>query len=296
MLHKIWAFVVWLFEDYLRAAIFGGAALLFAALADYITAVYFQLGLWQKIALFLGVFLIAFSLIAIIYRQLKRTIKNTKPLSQNNNDQYLDRLIIDSKFPLVNEISTTLQKMADYQNVVLNRLLTRKIKMRKLAKIQETFRKKIGTKTYDNALGNSVKIEILKKEMKRLGLYSDNFSEKDVQLLVEITWVLDEFGVGIPQELDNKEYGEYETQLNNQSAKVNGDKTTELILTYKDLMLGWNSLIVYIHYFPKNLEPVKSMPVEISKTTAQLKHERDQILRTMLHEVSREIEKELRTR
>ena len=128
--------------------------------------------------------------------------------------------------------------------------------------------------------------------MKKLGLYTKNFREEHVQFMIEISWILDDFNVGIPQYLEAEDYKELKTSLNSQTSKIAGDRSGEMILIYQDLVLGLNSITAYIGYFPQ-IEREK-IPYEILKSVKQLKYERDQMLRTFLQNISKEIENELR--
>lgn len=209
----------------------------------------------------------------------------------NHAQQYVNRVIVDSKVPAVLEITDTLQKMADYQNMILNKLMNKEIKANKLANMQKAIQRRLDIKPRDPHLGNTAKIELIKKQMKKLGLYTKDFREEHVQFMVEISWVLNDFNVGIFQYLDNEEYEELKALLNIQTAKIARDKAEEMILIYQDLVLGLNSMIAYIKYFPQKERD--KMPYEMQKSIKQLKYERDQMLKNFLQKISKEIEREL---
>jgi len=212
-------------------------------------------------------------------------------LAETRHENYVDKIIIDSKVPAVLEITNTLQKMADYQNIILNKLLNKKIKKNKLAKIQKAVQTRLQIKSRDPHLGNEVKIQLIKKQMKRMGLYTDYFGEEHVQFMVELSWVLHDCGVGIPQYLDDMEYEQLKTLLNTQTHNIAGDNSEEMILIYQDLVLGFNSMIAYTSYFPKSERD--KIPYEMQKSLTQLKHEREQVLKTYLQKLSKELEGEL---
>jgi hypothetical protein len=97
-------------------------------------------------------------------------IRAYKSGGASSEGDYVDKIIVDSKIPAVLEITNTLQKMADYQNIVLNKLLRKKVKKNKLAKIQKMAQTRLDIKPRDPHLGNEVKIKLIKKQMKRMGL------------------------------------------------------------------------------------------------------------------------------
>ena len=233
-------------------------------------------------------FLVGVFLIWRAYR--KRNVGNGLEITN-----YADKIIVDSKVPAVLEITNTLQRMADYHNIVLNKLLNKKIKRVALAKIQTALRKKLNLPVKDSKLGNSVKIDIIQKQMKKLGIYTKDFNEGVVPFLVEVTWVLDELSAGIPQYLEDEEYKKLHSTLNQQTSHIAGDTLEEMILIYEDLGLGFNSMIAYINYFSK-ADREQRIPEGFDKSTKQLKYERDQILKTYLQKISKEIEAELKSK
>ncbi|MFC1953451.1 hypothetical protein ACFLWR_04905 [Chloroflexota bacterium] len=236
-------------------------------------------------------FIIVFGCIWLGYYIRSKKVK--APKNDVNNNNYVDKIIVDSKVPAVLEITDTLQKMADYQDTCLNKLLNKKIKRPKLLKIRKSLQARLNMDVKDSKLGNSVKIDIIQKEMKKLGMYTKDFKEGIVPFLVEVTWVLDSYDAGMPQYLENEEYTSLYTLLNEQTKNITGDVLEEMILIYEDICLGFNSMIAHINYFPK-AEQLKAISQDLHKSTKQLKHERDQILKTYLQQISKEIAIELK--
>jgi hypothetical protein len=213
----------------------------------------------------------------------------------NPNNEYVNKKLIDSKMPVVLEITSTLQKMADFQNNNLTKLFARKPKVVKLNKIQSELRKRINVEQqyHDINIGDSAKIKLIDKQMKKLDLYTKDFSEGIVPFIVGITWVLDDNNVGLPIYLDCDEYNGYKKSLEQQTKNVASDELGEMILMYEDLALGFNSMIAYVHFLPKS-HITQSVPEGVNKSIKQLMHERDQILRTFLQKVNDKIELELK--
>jgi hypothetical protein len=157
-------------------------------------------------------------------------------IKDNSNVEYVDKMIINSKTPEVLQITATLQKISDYQDDILSKLLAKNVKQRKLADIQTKLQTQLNINPQDNIfVGNAVKIELIKKQMKKLGLYTKNFEEKHVQFMVEAAWVLDKFDVGMPQYFDEDGYIQLKTLLNDQTKNISGEESKESILIYEDL-------------------------------------------------------------
>jgi len=210
-------------------------------------------------------------------------------------NQMADEILIKSKIPQVLEITDTLQKMADYHDAALNKLFGKKVKARKLAKIQSELRERhnINGKFKDSNMGNTAKIKVIHNQVKKLGLYDKDFQEGIVPFMVEVTWTLNDFDVGIPQYLEHEDYQNIKSLLESQTRNIASDDLEEMILSYEDLSIGFGSMIAYINYFPKSYK-TDWIPIGINKTKRQLKYERDQILRTYLQKISKEIEHELK--
>jgi hypothetical protein len=139
-----------------------------------------------------------------------------------------------------------------------------------------------------------VKIELLSKQIKKLNLSSNEFNEEHIKVFIAITWALDEFNAGLPQKLDiDEEYKTLNGLLSVQSQKISNGQAKELILTYLEIALGWNSAILYISYFPESSR-TNMLPPQISKSIRQMKYERDQVLKTLSQIISKAIEEELR--
>lgn len=225
----------------------------------------------------------------ILYSVLKPVVIAQEAPTQKQD--YAHQKIVEKKLPLMLEITNTLQEIANYQNSVLGRLLKRKMKLLTLAKIQKLLQSKLDVKPGNIMLGDNAKIEAITKQFKRLNLPSDKFNDAHVQILLAITWALDKYNFSLLPFLRTPEYKQLETKLDLQTSKISGKDTKELILTYLDLVLGLNSEILYLNAFP---ESQRGVPSSIDKTTNQLRYERDEMLKTLLQTISKEIERELK--
>ncbi|MFC1917598.1 hypothetical protein ACFLXH_02980, partial [Chloroflexota bacterium] len=207
--------------------------------------------------------------------------RSHKSNDADNDHDYVDKIIVGSKVPAVLEITNTLQKMADRQNVILSNLMTRTIRQKKLIKIQQYLQRKLSLRPGDPKLGDAIKIELLSIQIKKLNLSSEEFNEEHIKVFTAITWALDEFDCGLPQKLDgDEEYELINSQLSSQSKNVSGRDAKELLLMYSDVALGWNSAILYISYIPESHRA--NMPPQVNKSIRQMKYERDQVLKTFL--------------
>jgi len=89
-------------------------------------------------------------------------------------------------------------------------------------------------------------------------------------------------------------YQELKGKLSTQTAKVSGKGSVDSITTYLDICLAMNSLILYMHYFPKS--HMNQLPPQVNKPISEIKHDRDIILSILLQRTRKLIEDELHGR
>ncbi|MDO8578255.1 MAG: hypothetical protein Q7R50_03650, partial [Dehalococcoidales bacterium] len=189
----------------------------------------------------------------------------------------IEKTIIDKKLPLVFEITTTLQKMADYQNTVLEGLFRKQPKTAKVIKIQHALQLRLQIIERKMGISDDAKINVIQKELKRIGGYDADFTEGLLPFMVAITWVLHDFELGIPERLTT-EYKNSKILLGEQTKNLSSSNLESMIIIFEDLAMGFNSTIACIHYFPKQ-HINNSLPSGMSKSIQQLTYERDQILK-----------------
>ena len=190
------------------------------------------------ILVYIGAGLMVISVIAaaIKFITFKKTIIITENKNVNQTEDYLHKQLVDIKLPLFKEVTNTLQLMADHQNIYLNRLLERKVKISKMIKIQKTIQAKLDMKPQKVPVGDMAKIKAIVKQVERLHLPLDRFSEEHIKIFLAITWSLDKHGYSLAQFLEQKEYQELDTKLNLQTSKISSNDNSDLILAYKDLV------------------------------------------------------------
>lgn len=225
--------------------------------------------------------------------------KHQKSSKDNKSkNEYLDKIIIDSKAPMVLEITNTLQAMAGQQNIVtMEELSRRRVSAKFAAKLQKESQKRLNIQPKKDfpVLTDAKKSDLMVKEIKKAGLYKRDFDETHVQYLLTIEWVLDKYNKGLSLKLErNDRYQELEKELRGQMAKVSREESINAIVVYLDTCLAINSLMLYRNYFPKT--HINQLPAQANKQLHEIKHDRDIILSILLQRIKKLIEEELRGR
>lgn len=214
------------------------------------------------------------------------------------NNEYANKLIVDSKAPSVLAITDTLQRLTEIESNTTNDILNKKrhVHINMLSKIQNELQHELSIQPNYKCpvMGDIQQRNLIIKEIEKLNLPKDEYNEDYIRLFLALAWILDEkkYNKGLASELEfNKEYEELERQLGLQTAKLSNDKSGAAISAFRNTSLGINSVILFLSYFPNNY--IKKIP-GIDKPAIQTKHERDSILKFLLANVQKTVESELR--
>ena len=231
--------------------------------------------------------------IFLIWRAYKK-----KPIIQKEqiSDNYVNKIIIDSKAPSVLTIPETLKKISNIEAAITDEIMKshRRVKVRMLEKIQKELRHETGIKpNYKFPSMEDVKQRgLVLNTIKNLKLPAKEYNEEYIRMFLATTWILDKYGKGITNDLENNaDYCALKKKLGEETPKLSYAEVGVAISTYNNTSLGLNSVVLLHSYLPHNF---KCLYPVLDNSINQIKHERDDILNALLLNVKNTIEGELR--
>jgi hypothetical protein len=198
-----------------------------------------------------------------------------------------DNPVVTKSEPILSMVDV-LAKMGDRQA-----LLTENLKIRSdlLINIQSELLKESKRKSiYSDPKSPEDEIADLTIEtIRELGLFTNNFEEKDFQFMLRIGWKLAQYNIGLSQELEtDSQYPAMKAELVKQATPISSEEMNNALTSYLTFSFGMNS--AYLYYSRLLATSKVKMSQQPKLSPSRIKHLRDSGLAFLLDNVRRSME------